>query len=391
MLHRSDNVRGMTSSGNSPVRYALGGFVTMAVAMGIGRFIFTPILPAMMKDLALTAGAAGVIASANYVGYLLGAVIAGYGWASGRERRVVLVSLAVSALLCLVAGLSTTLLEFIVLRFLAGMASAFMLVLSATIVFSHLAAANRQDLQALHFGGVGVGIALSSVLIVITGNYGWRFDWYGAAILSFLGLFAVMYLLREGPVRTGTDQKEPPLRWTPAFLQLNIAYGVFGFGYIITATFIVAIVRANHGGAEMEALVWFLTGVTAAFSVWLWTPVLRRVGPFIVVALGMLVQAVGVAASVLLPLPVGPILGGVLLGLTFIVLTAAGFQAGRALLPQSPRRVMAVMTAAFGIGQIIGPLVGGYLATITGNFTTATLAAAVSLVIGAVFAYLSRQ
>ncbi|MBL7396024.1 YbfB/YjiJ family MFS transporter, partial [Escherichia coli] len=83
-------------------------------------------------------------------------------------------------------------------------------------------------------------------------------------------------------------------------------------------------------------------------------PLLRQVGPFAVVALGMLVQAVGVAASVVLPPPVGPLLGGVLLGLTFIVITAAGFQAGRAILPQSPRRVMAVMTAAFGIGQIIG-------------------------------------
>jgi predicted MFS family arabinose efflux permease len=393
MVHCSDNVRGMTSSANSPVRFALGGLVTMAVAMGIGRFIFTPILPAMMTDLGLTPGDAGIIASANYVGYLLGAIIAGYGWASGIERPVVLVSLAASAALCLAMSLSDSILVFSILRFLAGMASAFMLVLAATIVFSHLAAADRQDLQAVHFGGVGAGIVLSSVLVAASAanGFGWRQDWIGAAILSVLGLFAVWWLLREGPVRTGADTKEPPVRWTPAFLKINIAYGVFGFGYIITATFIIAIVRSSNGGSSMEALVWFVTGVAAAFSVWLWGPLLRRIGPFAVVALGLLVQAVGVAASVVLPPPVGPILGGILLGLTFIVITASGFQAGRALLPQSPRRVMAVMTAAFGIGQIIGPLVGGYLANVTGNFTTATLAAAASLVIGAVFAFLSRR
>lgn len=392
MLHRSDNVRGMTPPASSPVRYALGGFVTMAVAMGIGRFIFTPILPAMMTDLGLSPGDAGIIASANYVGYLLGAIIAGYGWASGIERAVVLASLAASAALCLAMSLGDGIIVFSILRFLAGMASAFMLVLAATIVFSHLAAANRPGLQALHFGGVGAGIALSSVLVAASAasGYGWRQDWVGAAILSILGLFAVLWLLREGPVRTGAGVKEPPVRWTPAFLKINIAYGVFGFGYIITATFIIAIVRTSHGGASMEALVWFVTGVSAALSVWLWGPLLRQVGPFAVVALGMLVQAMGVAASVVLPPPVGPLLGGVLLGLTFIVITAAGFQAGRAILPQSPRRVMAVMTAAFGIGQIIGPLVGGYLANITGNFTIATLAAAASLVVGAAFAFLSR-
>ena len=80
-------------------------------------------------------------------------------------------------------------------------------------------------------------------------------------------------------------------------------------------------------------------------------------------------------------------LGGLLLGLTFIVITAFGFQAGRVLLPHSQRRVMAVMTAAFGIGQIIGPLIGGYVANITGDFIIATLAAAAGLVVAALFAF----
>ncbi len=188
-------------------------------------------------------------------------------------------------------------------------------------------------------------------------------------------------------MRSGVAATEPPVAWTSPFIKINIAYGIFGFGYIITATFIIAIVRSSHGGAGMEALVWLLTGACGAISVWLWTPLLRKVGPFIALALGCAVQAIGVAASVVLPSPVGPLLGGVLLGLTFIVITAFGFQAGRVLLPHSPRRVMAVMTAAFGIGQIIGPLIAGYLANITGDFTFATLAAAASLVVAAFFAF----
>lgn len=377
----------------SPVRLALGGLVAMAIGMGIGRFIFTPILPGMMSDLGLTPGDAGVIASANYLGYLLGAIIAGFGWASGRERPLVYLSLALSAALCFAMSVSDGVIVFSIVRFFAGMASAFMLVFTATIVFSHLAAANRQDLQALHFGGVGTGIALSSLLVAFSSanGFGWREDWIGAAILSTLGLLAVLVLIRQGPVRYGSTVAEAPISWKPAFIKINVAYGIFGFGYIITATFIIAIVRSSHGGAWMEALVWLLTGASGAISVWLWTPLLRRVGPFVALALGCAVQAVGVAASVVLPSPVGPLLGGLLLGLTFIVITAFGFQAGRVLLPNSQRRVMAVMTAAFGIGQIIGPLVGGYLANITGDFTFATLAAAAGLVVAALFAFSARR
>lgn len=378
---------------SSPVRLALGGLVAMAIGMGIGRFIFTPILPGMMSELGLTPGDAGIIASANYVGYLLGAIVAGFGWASGIERPLVYLSLALSAALCFAMSISDGVVMFSIVRFFAGMASAFMLVFTATIVFSHLAAANRQDLQALHFGGVGTGIAISSLLVAFSsaGGFGWREDWIGAAILSLLGLLAVLTLIRQGPARNGSAVSEPPIVWTSAFVKINIAYGIFGFGYIITATFIIAIVRSSHGGAWMEALVWLLTGVSGSISVWLWTPLLRWVGPFVALALGCAVQAVGVAASVVLPSPVGPLLGGVLLGLTFIVITAFGFQAGRILLPHSQRRVMAVMTAAFGIGQIIGPLIAGYLANITGNFTFATLVAAAGLVVAALFAFSARR
>lgn len=379
----------MASSTSSPIRFALGGLVAMAVGMGIGRFVYTPILPGMMSALGLSAGDAGIIASANFLGYLVGAVVAGYSWAEGIERKVMMVSLGASAALCLAMSLTDNVLLFSVIRFLAGMASAFMLVFAATIVFSHLGAAGRLDLQAVHFAGVGTGIAVSALLVAINSasGYGWRADWVVAAIASVLGLFAVWGLIREGPVRSGSPVAEPPIAWTPEFIKINIAYALFGIGYVITATFIVAIVRSGHGSASMEAMVWLLTGLAGIVSVWVWNPVLRRTGPFTSLSLSLLALAGGVAASVALPSPVGPLIGGLLLGLTIMVITAFMFQAGRQLLPQSPRRMMAITTASFGIGQIVGPLIAGYLADISGNFTSATLLAAGGLVVGAFFAF----
>tara|TARA_R110002020_G_scaffold86731_5_gene214112 strand:+ start:4698 stop:5840 length:1143 start_codon:yes stop_codon:yes gene_type:complete len=375
------------------VRTALAGAVAMAVAMGLGRFFYTPVLPAMMAGLGLGPAEAGWIASANYVGYLLGAILAAYGWAEGIERKVALSSLAATVLLLLAMGLSSSVALLAVIRFLAGLASAFAMIFTTAIVLSHGLATGKAQVQATHFGGVGAGIAVSALMfgLIVLGDGGWRMAWILAAALGLAGLALVMRFLPGDVVRTGTARKEPPLVWTAPLAGLTIAYGIFGFGYIVTATFLVAIVRDGGGSSLFEAGVWLVTGLAAAPSVAYWLPAVRRMGLVNVFALGCLVEALGVAASVLVPLPVGPIAGGILLGSTFIMVTAFGLQAGRQLAGESPRRALALMTAAFGVGQIIGPLVAGYLADWSGTYTWASLAAAAALLAsGAIALVFSR-
>jgi len=360
---------------------AIAGALAMAVAMGLGRFFYTPVLPAMMTGLGLGPTEAGWIASANYVGYLLGAILAAYGWAEGIERKVALLGLVATALLLLAMGVSSNVVILAIIRFLAGLASAFVMVFTSAIVLSHGLAANKPWVQSSHFGGVGLGILISAVMfsLIILANSGWRMAWIMAALLAFAGLIVVVRYLPRGVVRAGPAKKEPPLVWTPSLVALTIAYGIFGFGYIVTATFLVAIVRDGGGSSLFEAGVWLATGIAAAPSVAYWMPAVRRVGLANVFALGCLVEAVGVAASVLMPLPAGPIIGGVLLGATFIMVTAFGLQLGRQLATESPRRALALMTAAFGTGQILGPVVAGYLADWSGTYTWASLAAAAGL------------
>lgn len=373
----------MAPSGVAPFRYAFAGMIAMAVAMGIGRFVYTPILPGMMDEIGMSASDAGLIASANYLGYLLGALVAAGGWAEGHERFLALSGLGANALLAAAMGLTQELPVFLAIRFLAGIASAFMMVFLASIVFSRIALAGRSDLQAVHFGGVGLGIATSALMTgaLVMAGADWTAGWFWAAAISAFGFLAVLLLVDGGPAVVGERRREPALPRHGPLLRLIVAYGVFGFGYVVTATFLVAIVRQDEGGRLFESAAWLVTGIAAMPSVYLWSRLAGRTGLATAYAVGCVVEAVGVAASVMVGGHAGPLIGATLLGGTFVAITALGLQAARLLAPASPRRVFALMTASFGLGQILGPVVAGYMADWTGSFFAPSLVAAAGLLV----------
>ena len=382
----------MQTASPSPLRLAFAGMIAMAVAMGIGRFVYTPILPGMMQELGLSAAEAGWIASANYLGYLVGALVAAGGWAHGLERRLMLTGLGGTAVLCALMGLTDSMAAFLVIRFLAGVASAFVMVFLASIVFSHLSLAGRDDLQALHFGGVGLGIAASAALmgVLVADHAGWTAGWFWSAVLSAAGFALVAMLIDRGPLGNGGDSREPPLPKDRALAKIILAYGLFGFGYVVTATFLITIVRQGGGSGVFESVVWLVTGLAGVVSIWLWQKAAAKIGLYGAYVASCLVEAVGVAASVALGGHVGPLLGGALLGLTFIAATALGLQAGRLLAPLAFRRLFALMTASFGVGQIVGPIVAGYLAEWTGSFFAPSMLAGAILVASGLIVWSAR-
>lgn len=358
----------------------------MATAVGIGRFIYTPILPSMVDGLRLTTGDAGLIASANFLGYLAGALAAASPQLRpGHLRTWLLLALALSAVTTGAMGLVESLVHLLWLRFVGGLASAFVLVLASSLVLHRLNTAAGSDYSAVHFAGVGGGIVLSALITGTVAAFGggWAGMWYGGGLFSLAAIVVVAILVPRSQMDGSPEQAVTSSAEKRPLWRLVIAYGLFGFGYVITATFIVAIVRSSSEIRIMEPYVWLVVGLAAIPSVAGWTMLARRYGVTRAFAIACLVEAIGVVSSVVWISIAGLFVAAAFLGGTFMGITALGLMAARDLSGDEPRRALAVMTAAFGLGQIIGPLVAGYGFDLTGSFLLPSLIAAIGLCISA--------
>lgn len=364
---------------------AIGGLIALASAMGIGRFVYTPILPFMVESLDLSKSEAGLIASANFFGYLVGALAAAMNGLPGGRRGWLLAALAASAVSTGAMGLTSSLEAQVVLRFAGGVASAFVLVFGSALVLDRLAAAGRSHLFAVHFAGVGFGIALSAVLVALlaAGGYDWRAQWIASGVVSLLALGAVAWLVPNTAEPERQAAPEPSAVVDRRLIALITAYGLFGFGYVITATFISTIVRMSPEISAIEPVIWLFVGLAAIPSVVLWSWIGRRWGNDRAFAAACIVEALGVAMSVLMDDALAVAISAALLGGTFVGITALGLALARGLATGDPRRGLALMTAAFGLGQIIGPIIAGIAFDLSGSFLAPSLAAAAALVIAA--------
>jgi predicted MFS family arabinose efflux permease len=372
----------------SPLTIAVGGLLAMAAGIGVGRFVYTPILPPMIEALGLSKGEAGLIASANFVGYLAGALLAAVRL-PGPRRTWLLGALVLNALGLAAMAATTSLALFLLLRLVAGMASAFCLIFSSALVLDRLAATGRGGLSALHFSGVGIGIAVSAAVVAALGD--WRHMWLASAGLAVLAAIAVATIVPAGTVPSPAATRAPPTRLSPAFVMLAIAYFLFGIGYIITATFLIDIVRGSPAIRHLEPYAWVLVGIGAAPSVVLWGALGRRIGILKAFAVASLVEAAGVVASVLWLQTPGVVIAALFLGGTFMGLTALGLIGAREAGDGDPRSRIALMTAAFGLGQIIGPVFAGVVYDATGSLVWPSLLAAAGLVLAALLSVASHR
>ncbi len=369
------------------------------IAMGVGRFAYTPILPEMQTALGLTHEETGLLASLNYLGYLIGALAGGFVAAGRARTQAFRWSLLLSAATTGLMAASEWFALWSVLRLASGIISGLLFVFSADMVVRVLAEAGRPRLLGVHFGGVGIGIALSGLLVpALAEAGGWRADWIGLALLSLVLAVPAMIWLRDAQstkqaVASSNLKKPGKTLSSTAVLALAIlgfAYFLEGAGYVVSGTFLVAILQAEAGdigifGAlgDIGNLAWVMVGLAVAPSCLFWSWAAQRWGEIRAMIAAHLLQAIGIALPLLSTALLPSLIAATLFGGTFVGITLLVVAYGRKIAPQATALAIGLMTAAFGLGQIIGPLIAGFLAERSGSFDSSLMLSSAAVVIGA--------
>lgn len=347
-------------SRGSAAGVALAGLLSLAVAMGIGRFAFTPMLPVMQADHELTVESGGWLASVNYAGYLIGALAATR--LAIAPLRAIALGLAAIVVTTLAMGLTTSFAAWAVLRTVAGVASAFVLVHVSSWAVARLALMQRSALSGVVFAGVGAGIALAGLLCLVFAAHGasaaqlWLV--LGAATVVLVALAAPLLRASAALPGLGADASRPSERahfGADAWL-LIVCYGLYGFGYIIPATFLPVMARAALPDPALFGWAWPLVGVAVVASTLLGARAGHPDRARTHWALSHFVLAAGCAIPAAWPTFTAVLLSALCVGGTFVAITMFAVQEARNTRGEHARPLIGAMTAAFALGQIVGPL-----------------------------------
>lgn len=402
-----------TSSSPGAWPVALAGLVSLAVAMGIGRFAFTPILPMMLSDGVVDLPGASWLASANYLGYMLGALLCTlqpWLWARFRWLPALAYSTLVRAGL-LATGILTLAMAWQLpgvwpgLRFAAGITSGVVFVYTSGWCLSRLARLGVPAMGGIIYAGPGLGIIVSGLLAsgMVALHWTAATGWLIFGVLAF-GLSAtVWHILRGGeerlaplPARAAAAPGASPVRHGHAEMTIfTLTYGLAGFGYIITATFLPVIARAALPGSAWLDLFWPIFGLGVTLGALLATRMPPGQDFRLLLAGCYFVQAVGIATSLWSPSLAGFAIGSLLLGLPFTAITFFAMQEVRRLKPATAASFMGLLSATYGVGQILGPPLVTLLLRHTPNagagFTLSLEIAASTLLVGAgVYGWMAR-
>src|SRR3984957_6375998 len=353
------------AAGRSGWSVAFQTGAALAGAMGVGRFVFTPVLPLMEAQAHLTSAQASTLATSNYLGYLIGAVLGIMLPALSRARLALRVSGVVLVATLAAMPVTRDVAAWAALRGLAGVASAVIFMVAGNMILSELAS-GRPHMTGWAYGGGGAGIALSGALVAVVRSIGdWQAAWWSSAALTTLLLAAAWFVGETGPAETpaapsGAPESAPRhARW---FAILAVSYFLEGAGYIVAGTFLVAAISAT-GPSWLSGSVWIIVGAAAVPSCAAWTWLSRRVSRPTLITGALILQAIGIALPAFTAAVPAALAAAVLFGATFIGITTLSLAAGRHL--RVPRAV-AILTAGHGMGQVLGPLVveptlhGGY-------------------------------
>jgi MFS family permease len=374
-----------------PYTLVIGGVFALFIAMSIGRFAYTPILPFMQQEAGFTTRFAGFLASSNYAGYLVGAIIASIVPLKRKRAMYLRFSIIISILLTLLMGLTYSHTSWMLWRFLSGITSAFVFVLASSLILDQLAKQRKLGWVGVMYGGVGLGIFISGLLVpLLIENFHYEGAWIGLACLAGLLSIIVFLTVREDKTAlpiTPSPKHVQPTKTPTWFPWLLASYGLEGLGYIVTGTFIVAIAEQTPAFSGNATSVWVLVGLTAIPSCVIWAYFCSKYGYMLSLMILLVIQAVGIALPAISPSSVSFYVSAILFGATFMGVTTLATAYARNKNPHGSAQVIAIMTTIYALGQMIGPSLAGVLTAETESYTWALLGAAFLVFIGALFLF----
>jgi len=363
----------------------LTGTAALALAIGIGRFTYTPILPFMLEELNITKTEGGLIASWNFFGYLCGSLLSISSIFKKRVKLVFFISIVLSISTTFLMSIDDKVIFFIIIRFISGLSSAFVLIFGTALILPSIQALGKKSLSTSHFMGVGFGIVISSILVTFLGELGFHWDdlWIGVAMLSVI-LAVPIFICTPNEILQYSYSQNSNYKNNFSFSLISISYGLYGFGYVILGTFISAMARETSGLEATEMYVWLLVGLAGIPMVIFWPWFGKKIGNDLALFFACAIMGLGVLMPVLLENKVGITSASILLGSTFIPITALALLEGQSRYDGSIRVSTAILTSSFSVGQMIGPYFGGVIIDLFNSYSIALTISSISLFIASI-------
>ncbi len=353
--------RDITAAGSHQLRTAIFGMIVLALGMGVGRFFYTPMLPVMLAEGNLDFNQLSWIASANYAGYLAGSLLFSFGafHHASRSRRMLLLAAITTGLLISAMALFIQPAIVIAVRFLAGIASAGMMIFGSMVVLAHTRSAL---VIASLYAGVGSGIILGNEYVITGLSHALTAKtlWLGAGAISSALLLLLVLFAPPDPGSPAAPAASAGESQVMHWWQLALLYGMAGFGYIIVATYL-PLMANGLGMPALTAHLWSLVGLAIIPGCYGWLWAAHRWGILKCLSANLVIQGVCVALTLFGHSPLLLVLSCIGFGATFMGTTSLVMPLAKQLSVPGDINLLGVVTLTYGIGQVIGPLLASIL------------------------------
>lgn len=380
-----------SASANTPAdtraqrrRVLAAGVCALVLTVGLARFAYTPLLPIMREQAGLTDVAGGWLATFNYAGYISGALLAAAISDLRLKYQLYRLGLVLAVLTTAAMGLTHDAVLWTLLRFVAGFSSTAGMLLASGLVLNWLIRNGLRPELGLHFAGVGLGVVISGVAVgTMASHLPWDTQWLALGALGLL-LFVPAWAWLPAPAALHASQAvpqvaPPPRRW---LLLMMASYFCAGFGYVISATFIVAILVKLPLLAGWGSWAWVLVGLAAAPSSFVWDRIAQALGPVRALLIAYGLQVVSVLVPVLTDGAAWNLVGALLYGGTFVGIVSLTLTLIGRRYPANPAKAMARLTLSYGVAQVVAPAMAGTIAGATGSYAGALVVTAAVMLLG---------